>query len=321
MKTVSLPLNFYEHMGKLVIVGTVAFDEIETPLGKTGKILGGAATFIGLSAAQFDVDAAIVSIVGEDFPKEYLDILSSKNIDISQIEIVKGGKTFYWKGKYHTDMNTRDTLVTELNTLADFNPVVPATYTDADVVMLGNLHPGVQLSVINQMQKRPKLIILDTMNFWMDSALDALLETIKQIDVITINDEEARQLTGEYSLVKAAHKIYDMGPKYVVIKKGEHGALLFHKDQMFFAPALPLKEVFDPTGAGDTFAGGFAGFLAATGDVSFENMKKAVIHGSNLASFSVERFGTERMIGLEKSEVNKRMHQFKALTQFDIELN
>ena len=307
-------------MGKLIIVGTVAFDEIETPFGKTDKILGGAATFIGLSASQFAVDSTIVSIVGEDFPQAYLDILTSKNIDISNLEIVKGGKTFYWKGKYHNDLNSRDTLVTELNTLADFNPVVPKAYRDAEVVMLGNLHPGVQLSVINQMEKRPKLIVLDTMNFWMDNALDSLLETIKHIDVITINDEEARQLTGEYSLVKAARKIYEMGPKYVVIKKGEHGALLFNREQIFFAPALPLEEVFDPTGAGDTFAGGFTGYLAATGDMSFENMKKAVIHGSNLASFCVERFGTERMINLNTKEVNKRLHQFKALTQFDIEL-
>ena len=307
-------------MGKLVIVGTVAFDEIETPFGKTDKILGGAATFIGLAASQFNVDAAIVSIVGDDMPKKYLDLLSDRNINLDGLEIVKGGKTFYWKGKYHNDLNSRDTLVTELNTLADFNPVVPVGYTDADVVMLGNLHPSVQLSVINQMKKRPKLIILDTMNFWMDNALPELMETIKHIDVLTINDEEARQLTGEYSLVKAAHKIYGMGPKYVVIKKGEHGALLFHQDQVFFAPALPLEEVFDPTGAGDTFAGGFSGYLAATDDISFENLKSAVIQGSNLASFSVERFGTERMVGLDKKEITKRLHQFKALTQFDIEL-
>jgi sugar/nucleoside kinase (ribokinase family) len=307
-------------MGKLVIVGTVAFDEIESPFGKTDKILGGAATFIGLAASQFDVDAAIVSIVGDDMPSSYLDLLSQKNINLEGLEIVKGGKTFYWKGKYHNDLNSRDTLVTELNTLADFNPKVPTTYKDASVVMLGNLHPSVQLSVINQMEKRPKLIILDTMNFWMDNALNELLDVIKHIDVLTINDEEARQLTGEYSLVKAAHKIYGMGPKYVVIKKGEHGALLFHKQQVFFAPALPLEEVFDPTGAGDTFAGGFAGFMAATDDTSFENMKKAVIHGSNLASFCVEKFGTERMVNLKREEVNKRLHQFKTLTQFEIEL-
>ncbi|MGB3151764.1 MAG: PfkB family carbohydrate kinase [Maribacter sp.] len=306
-------------MGKLVIVGTVAFDEIETPFGKTDKILGGAATFIGLAASQFNVNTAIVSIVGDDLPAAYLELLSKKNINLEGLEIVKGGKTFYWKGKYHNDLNSRDTLITELNTLADFNPVVPPNYTDADVVMLGNLHPSVQLSVIDQMEKRPKLIILDTMNFWMDNALDELLNVIKRIDVLTINDEEARQLTGEYSLVRAAHKIYKMGPKYVVIKKGEHGALLFYNNQVFFAPALPLEEVFDPTGAGDTFAGGFSGYLAATEDTSFENLKKAVIHGSNLASFSVEKFGTERMINLEREEVNKRLHQFKALTQFDIE--
>ena len=307
-------------MGKLLIVGTVAFDAIETPFGKTDKILGGAATFIGLAASQFDVDSAIVSIVGDDLPQEYLDVLKNKNIDITSLEIVKGGKTFFWKGKYHNDLNSRDTLVTELNTLADFNPIVPSNFKDADVVMLGNLHPSVQMSVINQMEKRPKLIVLDTMNFWMDNALGELTEVIKHIDVLTINDEEARQLTNEYSLVKAAKAIYDMGPKYVVIKKGEHGALLFHEDNVFFAPALPLEEVFDPTGAGDTFAGGFAGYLAATENTSFNNLKNAVIHGSNLASFCVERFGTEKMVDLERDDVNKRLHQFKALTQFDIEL-
>lgn len=307
-------------MGKLLIVGTVAFDAIETPFGKTDKILGGAATYIGLAASQFDVDSAIISIVGDDMPKEYLDLLTDRGIDISALEIVKGGKTFFWKGKYHNDLNTRDTLVTELNTLEDFNPVVPESYNDADVVMLGNLHPIVQMGVINQMKKRPKLIVLDTMNFWMDNALDDLMNVIKHIDVITINDEEARQLTGEYSLVKAAQKIFTMGPKYVVIKKGEHGALLFNEDQIFFAPALPLEEVFDPTGAGDTFAGGFSGYLAASGDSSFENMKKAIIHGSNLASFSVEKFGAERMLQLDRKEIRERLHQFKKLTQFDIEL-
>lgn len=307
-------------MGKLLIVGTVAFDAIETPFGKTEKILGGAATFIGLAASQFDVDSAIVSVVGEDFPQEYLDIFKNRDIDISALEVVQGGKTFFWKGKYHNDLNSRDTLITELNVLADFNPVVPNDYKDSDVVMLGNLHPNIQMSVINQMKKRPKLIILDTMNFWMDHTLTELMEVIKEIDVLTINDEEARQLTGEYSLVKAAQKIFTMGPKYVVIKKGEHGALLFHDEQVFFAPALPLEDVFDPTGAGDTFAGGFAGYLAASNDVSFENLKKAVIHGSNLASFSVEKFGTERMLELTRSEINSRLHQFKALTQFEIEL-
>ena len=307
-------------MGKLVIVGTLAFDAIETPFGKTDKILGGAATYIGLSASQFNVDAAIVSIVGGDFPKKYLDLLSNKNIDLSGVEIVENGKTFFWSGKYHNDMNSRDTLATELNTLADFNPVVPEDYRDAEIVMLGNLHPLVQLSVLNQMTVKPKLVILDTMNFWMDCALDDLHNVIKKIDVITINDEEARQLTGEYSLVVAARKIHSMGPKYVVIKKGEHGALLFNNDNVFFAPALPLEEVFDPTGAGDTFAGGFAGYIAKTDDTSFENMKNAIIHGSTLASFCVEKFGTERMQNLSNKEVHKRLLQFKQLTQFEIEL-
>ena len=307
-------------MSKLVIVGSVAFDAIETPFGKTNKILGGAATYIGLSASYFNIDTAAVSVVGGDFPQDYLDLLSNKNIDISGVEIVKDGKTFYWSGRYHNDMNSRDTLVTELNTLADFNPVVPNAYKDAEVVMLGNLHPLVQSSVLDQMTSESKLVILDTMNFWMDCALEDLLNVIKRVDVITINDEEARQLTGEYSLVVAAKKIHDMGPKYVVIKKGEHGALLFHNEHVFYAPALPLKEVFDPTGAGDTFAGGFAGYIAKTGDTSFENMKNAVIHGSALASFCVEKFGTERIQNLSREEVHKRLLQFKHLTQFDIEL-
>ena len=307
-------------MNKLLIVGTVAFDAIETPFGKTDKILGGAATYIGLSTANFNVKSGIVSVVGEDFPQEYLDLLTSKNIDISGIEVVKGGKTFFWSGKYHNDMNSRDTLATELNVLADFNPVVPADFKNADVVMLGNLHPFVQLSVINQMAKKPKLIVLDTMNFWMDCALPELLQVVKLVDVITINDEEARQLSGEYSLVKAAAKIQTMGPKYVVIKKGEHGALIFHDKEVFFAPALPLEEVFDPTGAGDTFAGGFAGFITQSDNVTFENMKNAIIHGSNLASFCVEKFGTERMQNLTQDEVRSRLRQFKSLTQYDIEL-
>ncbi|MFC7446181.1 PfkB family carbohydrate kinase [Mesoflavibacter profundi] len=307
-------------MGKLVIVGTVAFDAIETPFGKTDKILGGAATYIGLSAANFNVDTAAVSVVGGDFPQEYLDLLKDRDINIEGVEIVKDGKTFFWSGKYHNDMNSRDTLATELNVLADFNPIVPDNYKDSDVVMLGNLHPIVQIGVLVQMTKKPKLVVLDTMNFWMDTALDQLHEVIKRVDVITINDEEARQLTGEYSLVVAARKIHEMGPKYVVIKKGEHGALLFHNDNVFYAPALPLEEVFDPTGAGDTFAGGFAGYLASTGDVSFENMKNAVIYGSTLASFCVEKFGTERMLTLTEDEVNKRLQQFKNLTQFEIEL-
>ena len=306
-------------MSKLVIVGTVAFDAIETPFGKTDKILGGAGTFIGLAASQFNIDPAVVSVVGGDFPQEYLDLLNDRHINTSGIEVVRDGKTFFWSGRYHKDMNSRDTLTTELNVLAEFNPVVPENYKDAEVVMLGNLHPSIQMSVLNQMAGRPKLVVLDTMNFWMDAALEELHNTIKHVDVITINDEEARQLTNEYSLVVAARKIEQMGPKYVVIKKGEHGALLFHQDHVFYAPALPLEEVFDPTGAGDTFAGGFAGYLSKTKNYSFENMKKAVVYGSALASFCVERFGTERMVNLDSKEINKRLQAFKKLTQFEIE--
>lgn len=307
-------------MGKLLIVGSLAFDAIETPFGKTGKILGGAGTFISLAASQFKVDCGIVSIVGEDFPKAYMDLLAERGVDLTGVEVVPGGKTFFWEGRYHNDLNSRDTLQTQLNTLADFNPVVPGPYLDTEVLMLGNLHPNTQLAVIRQLKKRPRLIILDTMNFWMDNSWDELMEVIGQIDVITVNDEEARQLTKEHSLVKAAAKIQGMGPSYVVIKKGEHGALLFHKKKIFFAPALPLEEVFDPTGAGDTFAGGFAGYLAQTGNLSFDSMKNAIIHGSNLASFCVERFGTERMQALGPGEIQDRLLQFKELTQFNIEL-
>ena len=307
-------------MNKLLIVGTVAFDAIETPFGKTDKILGGAATYISLSASFFNVQSAIVSVVGDDFPQEYLDLLTSRNIDISGLEVVQGGKTFFWSGRYHNDLNSRDTLDTQLNVLADFQPKVPQDYKNAEIVMLGNLHPLVQSSVLDQMETQPKLVVLDTMNFWMDCALPELMDVIKRVDVITINDEEARQLSGEYSLVKAAAKIQTMGPKYVVIKKGEHGALIFHNKDVFFAPALPLEEVFDPTGAGDTFAGGFAGYLTQSENISFENMKNAIIQGSNLASFCVEKFGTERMLTLEKTEVVSRLKQFKSLTQFDIEL-
>ena len=305
-------------MSKLVIVGAVAFDAIETPFGKTDKILGGPATFIGLAASQFEVDSAIVSIVGGDFPNEYLDMFENRGIDISSLEVVQNRKTFFWSGKYHNDMNTRDTLATELNVLADFNPLVPEAYKNSKVLMLGNLQPSVQSSVIEQMNEKPDLVILDTMNFWMDTALEDLKKVIRKVDVITINDEEARQLTSEYSLVIAAKKIMGMGPKYVVIKKGEHGALLFFENEIFYAPALPLKEVFDPTGAGDTFAGGFAGFLAQTEDFSFDNLKKAIIYGSALASFCVEKFGTERMLNLDKKELNDRILQFKNLTQFDL---
>jgi sugar/nucleoside kinase (ribokinase family) len=307
-------------MNKLLIVGTVAFDAIETPFGKTDKILGGAGTYIGLSASHFKLKSAIVSVVGDDFPQEYLDLLTDRNIDISGLEVVKGGKTFFWSGLYHNDLNSRDTLATELNVLADFQPKVPQDFKNADIVMLGNLHPLVQSSVLDQMETQPKLIVLDTMNFWMDCALPELLEVIKRVDVITINDEEARQLSGEYSLVKAAAIIHAMGPKFVVIKKGENGALLFHDNQIFFAPALPLEEVFDPTGAGDTFAGGFAGYITQSENISFENMKNAIIYGSNLASFCVEKFGTERMVDLKKEEVIDRLKQFKSLTQFDIEI-
>ncbi len=308
-------------MRKLLIIGTVAFDAIETPFGKTDKILGGAGTYIGLAASHFNVDSAIVSVVGGDFPQAYLQMLESRDIDISGIKVIKEGKTFFWSGKYHNDLNSRDTLDTQLNVLADFNPVVPEMYKNADVVMLGNLHPDIQLSVIRQMESKPKLIVLDTMNFWMNNTWDELIKVISHIDVITINDEEARQLSGEYSLVKAAQKIQEMGPKYVVIKKGEHGALLFNDDNVFFAPALPLEEIFDPTGAGDTFAGGFVGYLTQTSDVSFENMKNAIIYGSNLASFCVERFGTERMETLSGEEIRERLYQFKLLTQFEIELS
>lgn len=307
-------------MGNLLIVGTVAFDDIETPFGKSDRILGGAATFIGLSASYFKLDSGIISVVGGDFPKSYLDIFTQRNIDISGLKVVEEGKTFYWKGKYDYNLNDRETLVTDLNVLADFNPVVPERFRDCDFLMLGNLHPDVQMAVIEQIPNRPKLVVLDTMNFWMDNTPEQLRKVIEKIDVITINDEEARQLSGEYSLLRAAEKIHDMGPQYVVIKKGEHGALLFNNGDVFFAPALPLEEVFDPTGAGDSFAGGFIGYLASTHDISFENMKRAVIYGSNFASFCVEKFGVERMLSLQPEEVRRRLRQFKQLTQFEIEL-
>ena len=308
-------------MSKLLAVGTVAFDAIETPFGKTDKILGGSGTFVGLAASQFGVETGIVSVVGGDFPDSYLEMMNAKGIDTTGIEIIKGGKTFFWSGKYHNDMNSRDTLVTELNVLEHFTPVVPEAFQQAEIVMLGNLHPLTQASVLDQMTAKPKLVVLDTMNFWMDIALDDLHQVLKRVDVITINDEEARQLSGEYSLVNAAKKIHEMGPKYVVIKKGEHGALLFNEGKMFYAPALPLAAVYDPTGAGDTFAGGFCGYLTKTGDVSFENMKNAIIYGSNLASFCVEKFGTIRMESLTSEEVTRRLQAFKELTQFDIEIS
>ncbi len=308
-------------MSKLLAVGTVAFDAIETPFGKTDKILGGSGTYVGLAASQFGVETGVVSVVGGDFPDSYIDMMNSKGINTEGIEVDQKGKTFFWSGKYHNDMNSRDTLITELNVLETFKPVVPESFKDAGIVMLGNLHPLTQASVLDQMEKRPKLVVLDTMNFWMDIALSDLHKVLKRVDVITINDEEARQLSGEYSLVNAAKKIHEMGPKYVVIKKGEHGALIFNNGDMFYAPALPLAEVFDPTGAGDTFAGGFCGFLAKTEDISFNNMKNAIIYGSNLASFCVEKFGTERMQELTKDEVKTRLQTFKALTQFDIKVS
>jgi len=308
-------------MSKLLAVGTVAFDAIETPFGKTDKILGGSGTFVGLAASQFGVETGVVSVVGGDFSTSYLEMMNAKGINTDGIEIIKEGKTFFWSGKYHNDMNSRDTLITELNVLENFEPVVPENFKDAGIVMLGNLHPLTQASVLDQMATKPKLVVLDTMNFWMDIALADLHTVLKRVDVITINDEEARQLSGEYSLVNAAKKIHEMGPKYVVIKKGEHGALLFNEGNMFYAPALPLAEVFDPTGAGDTFAGGFCGYLAKTEDVSFDNMKNAIIYGSNLASFCVEKFGTERMQELTIDEVKTRLQVFKELTQFDIEIS
>jgi sugar/nucleoside kinase (ribokinase family) len=307
-------------MSKLLAVGTVAFDAIETPFGKTDKILGGSGTFVGLAAAHFGVQTGIVSVVGGDFPQSYLSMMNDKGINTDGVEVIQDGKTFFWSGKYHNDMNSRDTLITELNVLADFTPVVPETFRDAAIVVLGNLHPLTQSSVLDQLSAQPKLVILDTMNFWMDAALEDLHRVLKRVDVITINDEEARQLSGEYSLVNAAKKIHLMGPKFVVIKKGEHGALLFNDGKMFYAPALPLAEVFDPTGAGDTFAGGFSGYIAKSEDISFESMKNAVIYGSNLASFCVEKFGTERMEALQSDEVHERLKVFKELTQFDIKL-
>lgn len=307
-------------MSKLLIVGTVAFDTIETPFGKIEKTMGGAANYIAIAASQFSLNSAIVSIVGEDYPKSFLNLLEEKNVDISAIETIKGGKSFFWSGKYHNDMNTRDTLDTQLNVLSSFKPVISEKFKDAEVLMLGNLHPKVQLEVLEQMQQKPKLVVLDTMNYWMQHTWDLLMQIIAKVDVITVNDEEARQLTGEYSLVKAAQKIMQMGVKYVVIKKGEHGALLFYQNEVFFAPALPLEEVFDPTGAGDTFAGGFVGYLAKTGDMSFENMKNAIIYGSTLASFCVEKFGTERMLSVTKDEISKRLLQFKELTQFEMKI-
>ncbi|ROI07303.1 sugar kinase [Kaistella haifensis] len=305
---------------KLLVVGSVAFDAIETPFGKTDKILGGAATYIGIAASILNVKSGIVSVVGGDFHQSDLDMLSGRGVNIEGIEVVKDGKTFFWSGKYHNDLNSRDTLATEVNVLENFDPKIPESMQDSEILLLGNLHPGVQLSVLEKMNKRPKLVILDTMNFWMDSAWDVLMEMIAKTDVITINDEEARQLSGEYSLVKAAKKIHTMGPKFVIIKKGEHGALLFHDGKIFAIPALPLEEVFDPTGAGDTFAGGFASYLAKKEDFSFETMKSAIMVGSAMASFTVEKFGTEKLQEVTEVEMMNRIQEFKELTTFEVEV-
>lgn len=304
----------------LLVVGTVAFDAIETPFGKTDKIVGGAASYIALAASYFHKNIQLVSVVGDDFPNDFLDTLKGQGVKLDGLQIKKGEKSFFWAGKYHNDLNTRDTLDTQLNVLATFDPVVPADFKEPDFLMLGNLMPVIQQKVLSQLTKRPKLIVLDTMNFWMDTSMDELVKTLSMIDVLTINDSEARQLSGEYSLVKAAQKILSMGPKVLVIKKGEHGALLFNKEEVFFAPALPLEEVYDPTGAGDSFAGGFIGYLAKTKDISFENMKRAIIFGSAMASFTVERFGTERLIGLSQEDVDDRVQEFVDLVQFDISL-
>ncbi len=302
----------------LLTVGSVAFDAIETPFGKTDKIIGGAGTYIALSSSFYTQDQKIVAVVGDDFPREMLDTLTSKGVDLEGLQIKQGEKTFFWSGRYHNDMNSRDTLVTELNVLEHFDPIIPESYQGVDYLMLGNLSPQVQRSVIERLTVRPKLVAMDTMNFWMDIALDELKKTMALVDILIINDEEARQLSDEYSLIKASKVIRAMGPKYLIIKKGEHGALLFHGEKVFFAPALPLEEVFDPTGAGDTFAGGFMGYLAATDDISFENMKRAIITGSALASFCVEKFGTQRLLEITKNDVAERIEQFVALTNFEM---
>lgn len=303
----------------LIVVGTVAFDAIETPFGKTDKIVGGAATYISLAASYFHKPSRMISVIGDDFPQETLDLLKSRGVELEGLQIKKGEKSFFWAGKYHFDMNSRDTLDTQLNVLATFQPVVPDSYQESEFLMLGNLDPNVQLSVIKQLKTRPKLIALDTMNFWMDIALEPLKAVIKEVDLLTINDEEARQLSGEFSIVKAARKILTMGPTYLVIKKGEHGAILFDKQKMFFAPALPIEEVMDPTGAGDTFAGGMMGFLANSKDISFENIKRAIIVGSAMASFTVEKFGTERLTELSQTLIDARIREFVELVNFDIE--
>ena len=304
----------------LITVGTMAFDAIETPFGKVDKIVGGSATYVAYAASNFVKPVQQISIIGNDFPESELNELKSRGVQTDGVEQVPDKKSFFWSGKYHMDMNSRDTLVTDLNVLADFNPIVPASYQGAEFLMLGNLMPKLQSSVINQLTTRPKLIVMDTMNFWMDVAMDDLKEVLKMVDVLLVNDAEARQLSGEFSIVKAARSIMQMGPRFLIIKKGEHGALLFHENHVFFAPALPLEDVFDPTGAGDTFAGGFIGHLAKTKDISFENMKTAIIVGSAMASFCVEKFGPERMKEITKADIDERIQQFVQLVNFDIDL-
>ncbi len=302
----------------LLAIGTVAFDSIETPFGKAEKIIGGSCSYISLAASYFTPKVNIVAVVGDDFPQKNIEEMNAHGVNTEGLQIKAGEKSFFWAGKYHLDLNSRDTLTTELNVLADFDPIIPESYQDCQYLMLGNLTPQVQQTVINRLKKRPKLILMDTMNFWMEVALDDLKATIKMVDVLSINDEEARQLSGEYSIVRAAKKIMEMGPKFLIIKKGEHGALLFHKDQVFFAPALPLEEVFDPTGAGDTFAGGFIGYLAKTDDISFENMKRAVIYGSAMASICVGKFGPEALLNLTQKDIEGRVQEFIDLVQFEI---
>ena len=304
----------------LIVVGSMAFDAIETPFGKSDRIIGGAATYIAWSASNFTKPIQQISVVGGDFPQAELDALAKRGVQLEGVQIKKDEKSFFWSGKYHMDMNSRDTLETQLNVLGTFVPVVPDSYQGAEYLMLGNLLPAVQIQVIDQLKQRPKLIVLDTMNFWMDTAMDDLQKVLSKVDLLMVNDSEARQLSGEFSLVKAARKIMSMGPKYLIIKKGEHGALLFHENEVFVAPALPLEEVFDPTGAGDTFAGGFIGHIARTNDVSFENMKTAIIVGSAMASFCVEKFGTQRLQELSMADISGRIRQFVNLVNFDISL-
>ncbi|MEN9739010.1 MAG: hypothetical protein RLZZ318_1044 [Bacteroidota bacterium] len=302
----------------LLVTGTVAFDAIETPFGKTDKIIGGAATYVSLAASYFTKHVGLIAVVGDDFPQDYIDLLNQKGIDTTGLQIKSGEKSFFWSGRYFNDMNSRETLITELNVLADFDPIVPEALSAPDYLMLGNLAPVVQSTLISRLSKRPKLVVMDTMNFWMDIALDDLKKTLTMVDVLTINDEEARQLSGEYSLIKASRIIRAMGPKYLIIKKGEHGALLFHEDQVFFAPAMLLEDVFDPTGAGDTFAGGFIGYLASTDDISFENMKRAIIYGSAMASFCVEQFGTDNILNIDPNLLKARVEAFRQLSYVDL---